>query len=870
MKPSVRAPAILVLVGAILGSLGLYLLSTLGDGPSPDAGFGAGAGDDAASADLELDAEAAREAETRPRRNDDSRLASTTTPIALRVRVVRGDTRQPCAGAYVAALPMLECLELEEQPEHASLDRPTITERFGTRIQAGPEGIASIPARLLPRRRRAQSSIAIAAWSRDRFGFEVITMRSFEEKTPFDIALEDDKSFVLRVLGPTGKPMPRYPVVFYRVDPERGARFDARYKADDTGRLVLPHWQIRSGAKGRWAVLPDVLYRNPPILSFTGEAAMPEYELRVGETGKLSFELEARGGLPAQDHGAVVISCDRPAVTIDRHKLATQSNARELEGGRATFERVGLGLNFQLRVDIGRLYMSTRSVPYRGPVRPAQHVTHKILLDDGIRVSGKIKLAQPGELETSQRLSVTVTAPNTRNRGQWVRCSADGSFSTLLPFCGSGSYRIALETSSKGAELEALRQFQVGSGGSSHELGDVLLERAPVLVRGLVLDTEGHAVKGASVSLRERRRVAGREQWSNTHVLTTQSAEDGRFELRGHEMQGHFRLVATSLGYAKGSRPLRLGESAVTLRLARLGSLILNVVLPPDFLPRIALHARPVGSESSRAAATVLPSSGKAQLLMRGMTPGEYKLTLESTRWPRVLWSQPRFVMKSGEVRVPEPIDLTQVLERFRFVARDADGAQIDGGVAVHLRLRDQYGKIQEESLELEADGLEVIAPAARVQWRAHLEGHPPIRGEASPGETVLRIPKRGRVCRFDVSGLERHLRGAKEVHARLALRRKRASPSAKEDEFAQRYEARVCDLRDGRATVTLEFPDDEYEVVLLLTREAGTRASSSQKPRRIQTSLGSILPRRLDPREAHSLGNDAALAKAFAQLASR
>lgn len=337
--------------------------------------------------------------------------------------------------------------------------------------------------------------------------------------------------------------------------------------------------------------------------------------------------------------------------------------------------------------------------------------------------------------------------------------------------------------------------------------------------------------------------------------MTATSARDGSFALFGQAMQGEFRLEARALGFGRVQRPVRLGETAVSLRLARLGRLILPVRFPPGFVSRARLRvtkasvanssaARPAGTRLAHTSESRVGEGGTTELVVNGLVPGVHELSLEIDAWPRAVWERKSFVIRSGEMRVHEPVDLTRALKRYRFLAQVARGqGPKDKRVALFLRSLDPSA-LAVESFEIGHEALLVIAPASRFAWYAHLHGRAPVQGVAVPGTTTIPLPARGAACAFTLGGLSERLRSMQGVVARLEFRRRStgaASTSAPPD-FARRYDTRVASLREDRATIHFEFPADSYEVSLVL--EKPNRAGAPMLRGRAQ--IMSVIPQRI------------------------
>ena len=116
------------------------------------------------------------------------------------------------------------------------------------------------------------------------------------------------------------------------------------------------------------------------------------------------------------------------------------------------------------------------------------------------------------------------------------------------------------------------------------DLGTLVLQSAPRVVSGIVLDNDGRAMRGTLVEV-ELRSASG--AWLVSHELRGESAIDGTFEIRGPAPAAPLRLrVQRERWRLLEAAPFVPGSSGVRLVLERLSSVVGQVIADTTVDPR--------------------------------------------------------------------------------------------------------------------------------------------------------------------------------------------------------------------------------------------------------------------------------------------
>ncbi|MBK9388155.1 MAG: sigma-70 family RNA polymerase sigma factor [Planctomycetes bacterium] len=220
----------------------------------------------------------------------------------------------------------------------------------------------------------------------------------------------------------------------------------------------------------------------------------------------------------------------------------------------------------------------------------------------------------------------------------------------------AGSSTLELELRSGPPELHAFVGWSVAwrlpaeFAGGEHDAGTLVLEEAPLLVAGLVLDPHGKALADTRIVplLPSTTETEATTTWSPIEALATSSDAHGRFELRGRLAVPRLRLRAQRVGYAAREEPeLAQGTRDLRLVLDTARELTGSVRLPVG-LPGEELEAR-LHRGGRFLAAQRLDRVGEFRFTELASTP--LHLSLWSAHGHRELWSQSGAVPHLAEER---------------------------------------------------------------------------------------------------------------------------------------------------------------------------------------------------------------------------
>jgi hypothetical protein len=276
---------------------------------------------------------------------------------------------------------------------------------------------------------------------------------------------------------------------------------------------------------------------------------------------------------------------------------AAGTSSTEVEGGRARFGFVGLGLELEATFD-GRPERGRASTTLRGPTRPGEEVSVQLicrgpaseLLFRALDPGGTPLAERELELSLVRRIgggSLSTGESRTTDAGGRVRIAllepwSAGSTLTLELTCRvSAGDTLA-------AELDLSREFPPGTT----DLGDVVLAPAPMLVSGRIVDASERPVTGASVRVeRAYTQGPGAEPTWNT-ALWGNVEQDGSFVFREAPPAPELRLVVDSsehlrpapIPFVPGTRDLEIVLVA--------GGALAGSIRVPEGVPASAFQLR--------------------------------------------------------------------------------------------------------------------------------------------------------------------------------------------------------------------------------------------------------------------------------------
>jgi hypothetical protein len=304
----------------------------------------------------------------------------------------------------------------------------------------------------------------------------------------------------------------------------------------------------------------------------------------------------------------------------------------------------------------------------------------------------------------------------------------DGRGEFLLPDdAAAGPTTLTLLRGEPAEPASARAQLGAVARGERRDLGTLVLQAAPLLAQGRVVDDRGAPRPRVEVAVQVAGDAAanGTVTWTDAPSLTATTDADGAFTLFAPAPPRAFRLVVGPTGdhFVGASAPLTAG-SRVEIVTPRAGILTGEIRLAAELAPdQVVLQMTPAlppaGAASARSHSAPLQRNGF--FWFGGLPAGDYTLTVRG-RWltlPLARFDGVRIA--AGENTDPrlQPLDLAAQLRRFRLRAVAADGAPLaDAAGAVRWRAPSQGEWTTPWSLFPWRDGaVDVFLPTARAEF---------------------------------------------------------------------------------------------------------------------------------------------------------
>lgn len=593
--------------------------------------------------------------------------AAATTPRQS-VLLVEAATGRAVPGAEVCVLAHDEWrpLSLAEQTQGAPIFR------------SDSAGLVAIPyAGVGPRR--------IVAWAPGLLGSERIALPDPLD-TPARLELHPDWGVTAEVVHADGQPAAGVRLMLALQNASVSSETDAagRVRYEHVGYVCAT-----SGARARLGV--DLLLEPALTLEFASQPAEP-VRFRLPALGGVALTVLDTDRQPVADGTQLELGLVRPGEARDVSPFAPDRRARRFElarGGSARFEHVQLGHELELIVRLPAAVAERKSY-FLGPTRAGEWLEHTLVLEQDQSVLEFRALEAPGRplVETELELLLSLRASFTRNEhAQQARTDAEGRFRLELPGelqeHDSRNLRVLARDASLGARVDLGRSFPPGLVS----MGDLLLESAPLLVAGRVVDASGAGVSGAAIELEQAitEDEEGRRFWYWEELpQELVSGPDGAFALHALLDAKELRLRARMGDGGSARVRTAVGTSALELRLERSGSLA-GFLLLASSVPTAALGLA-LAPEQAESQADVQPSDTQlfdlhtdepqpgalepdGSFALGGLLPGRYRFSVR-TESGAPLAEIPAVVIESGqECRDPrlQGLDLRASLHARRF-----------------------------------------------------------------------------------------------------------------------------------------------------------------------------------------------------------
>ncbi len=498
---------------------------------------------------------------------------------------------------------------------------------------------------------------------------------------PRDAVLEvfPRRGLTIRLLDAAGAPVPDWSVEF--APDEFGASWGSAHATTDADGLAsfaeLGQEFLRAAHRGEpgWVLagLGGAMERGTavPLDPWPSETV----DIRLPAAGGLVLRLVDGAGLEGR---ATASRIGGPERGWSRGYHFAQA---EIVDGVARFDRLALGLDFELRAWVEG-WGGDGSIPVKGPSQPGESPEAWLDLAAGPSLRGR--LVDPEGAPVADTDCAFSNTPN-RRYGSF-RTDADGRFHILLSETVAQEERLYLlphrEDRDHRNDLSRIAVLELGGElpPGWHELGDVLLESTPTVVAGQVVDEAGDPVDGAWLRVEQPRPGSG-DRWDEAAGVDGVSVDaEGRFRIQGLlTREAPTRLKVYADGWLP-VEPLPITPGAEDLRIQlRQGAFAeARLELPEGFgCWDFALYLHSAG-----------PDEGGVRLRQedglwtsRPAEAGEYRLVvrLEDEREP--LLEVPGIRLLPGETtRDPRawPIDLRPLLRQLVIRVLDADGEPIE------------------------------------------------------------------------------------------------------------------------------------------------------------------------------------------------
>ncbi|MCA8954173.1 MAG: hypothetical protein KDE27_31990, partial [Planctomycetes bacterium] len=694
MVSSRRSAALVVL--ALLGAAAITWSLLDAGGATPPA---VAPGSDSAAARLSVEADRAHgaadgavPADRAADRRDAETLETTAAPTFVQVRVVDAEQR-PIAAAEVGTF---------------------VYREGGDAVPAAQQEPMAWAGELLQSDRDGELRIPIAAgvtgWVLyGRFealwGVHYVPVAAAAE--PQTLVLLRDLTVRARVLDAAGRPLPGVCVGFCDASAAAGGAGSVLREStapdgiatfEHAQRFVRPEW-------GGDAAVRLAIPLRAAVFAPLDLAALPAepVELRLPATGEVVITLTDAAGAPIADLAE--------PVQAELYELASNGEREHwlpFAGNRLELRQVGLGLRFRLELSSAEV---RGLLEFDGPQQPRERIEQTLVVQRQPTLSGRLVdvhgVPQQGYW----------WATNVRDAAgfynQYFETGADGRFHTAVPPLTDDPaaargvlFRRTLPDPTRQAWLDLAA---IGLHDGRNELGDIVLDRAPLLAAGRVVDDAGEPVAGAELGVLQGDRETA---WTLPGYDNLRFVSDagGRFEIHAYSLRRDLMLTA-ALGSSNGE-PLAFVGGATGIRyvLPRVGEVAMPVTFDGALGAERALFFRvdrATGLEAGYVAHYVLRDG---VVHWRGIPPGRYDFGV------RVLG-------------VREP--LVRI-----------DDVEVRGGATVNL-------PAQELGAGLHAITLRIVGPTGEAVERASVVVDPPAVGgplraalRAARGEVRLLLPR--------------------------------------------------------------------------------------------------------------------------------
>lgn len=668
---------ILLVLGLLLALLGGAWWLLRGAVPSSEDSAASGTESNAAASPPQAELPAA--AEPDPAGLDrEAAAGAPETPLArspadgFLVKVVDEATRTPIAGAEVMWL----------YPEQWLHERGHDGLHFGwarasaPRVLTGADGFAVLP--------HITGAVWIGACTAE-------ASRCFfyypgQLELPLTIALRPELQQAVRVVDPAGRAVAGACVGFLR---EKIVLVTATTDAD--GMAVLRDLQaVRSTGKQPPAYFLALVgptgsaqriafdYDAPP-------ATPPVLQLALG--GEVEILLQDARGQPLTGVWPVQLRVDDPQRA---GWSGTEENADALtlpaRDGRVLFTHVALEQPLQAALRRGD---EERAVYARfaGPRSAGERVTAVIQVKEDAPWIALRVLGPSGEPLPGLRLLAEFAMEHGSGNGRtsWGAVGRALDADSRLTFEALGDERVntvdrtfrrLVELSAtdprSGDSWSAMRELSAPLAPGLNELGEVRLEKTPLVVEGSVRRSDGQPL-GERPSMQIQLRDAG-GAWTSTERRLATSWQGPRFRIVGRVPPGELRIQAWLSSGSRAEVPFEIGATGVEIVLDPSVPLTGTIRLDPDIPPRA------VALEFKNEAFLRQASTDNGVWSLSGLPDGIYTMSFLEFWSNRSLWSVENLAVTNGKPADPSvlEVDLRGRIRPIKIEVVDPEGMAIE------------------------------------------------------------------------------------------------------------------------------------------------------------------------------------------------
>ncbi len=566
----------------------------------------------------------------------DSELVQATT---RRVLVLNKQTRQPVSGAKVRVVDHDRLMQAinQHRPRLQREERGALADEIASHAVTGVDGIAA--PLFAGRRQLVDAELGSGLWAR-RLVTDML-------EDPVVLLLEVDHELRAQVIDGYGKARAGVAVALRRLANEFGTySVGVAESRGDKGIAVFAHVQRRLKKDRGWQLAFAFPLLEQPLVPIESETLPSEpVQMLLPLTGSLRISTRDESGqrVPPESLRLKLTAYATPERTTALPFHGIGSTPELDPSGVTIVPYLGLGLYLRI-VATARDESSRRrplTVDIDGPVRDGQEV-HADMLWSSVasaetqypRVTGRFVFsdgrAWPDAASIRVR-QVLFPHPEVYPGQQTLSLDAQGRFTLMVkqdcPIGGRRTLHFECLTPSEHAGTEAKADLSRTLPAGTTDLGDIPLDRGPLLCAGIVTDASGNPLPEARLSVSQAVKSGDRVMWPRFPCSGRSSLKaDGSFSL--HQLDGRaqpagpLRLRVTCSGFVN-SEELEFVPGAAGLRivLEQSGGIAGAFRLGPDLQAKsIALRVE----SGSRTDYRSLRSDGSFEI--RGLSVGPARL----------------------------------------------------------------------------------------------------------------------------------------------------------------------------------------------------------------------------------------------------